>query len=321
MGTHVETTSSVCVCSIYKDRHVPLYRMASMRSSYYCCTVGIVRCCQALLSRRPTTTVVVRWNTTTPVNSTTKQHTQQLIVYEGPFASLALRLKLVSVTSTALALVGIPFLIAVQSLSSGDYNVAAAAADVVVGANNNDFTTNSIPLAGQLAVGGSAIIGAVGSTVAMSFVFSPYVHTLEKVPIRQCHSSSNNNNNNKEDKDTTTTNTTTSVRTDQHNTTTTTTTTAASSQTTTTTFLLKATTRNILAIKVETVFDPQTDIQMYSGIRPFCNFIAKNVPMYVHPDLILDDTLRMQLVGTTTTTTTRTHETQQPRKEDPDNFI
>lgn len=184
------------------------------------------------------------------------------LLYEGPFASLALRLKLVSITSAGLALVGIPLLI---SMHTGD-----------------------VPLAGQLAVGGSAMVGAVGSTVAMSFVFSPYVTMLERVPVRLCHAKQDDDSDSKQNV------------TEQ----------AAQE------WLLKATTRNMLAMKVETVFDPQTDIASYAGIRPFANFTAKGVPMYVHPDLILDDELRTQLVGEQETT-----KHQKPVKDDDDGFI
>jgi hypothetical protein len=184
------------------------------------------------------------------------------LLYEGPFASLALRLKLVSITSAGLALVGIPLLI---SMHTGD-----------------------VPLAGQLAVGGSAMVGAVGSTVAMSFVFSPYVTKLERVPVRLCHAKQDDDSGSKQDVT-------------EH---------AAQE------WLLKATTRNMLAMKVETVFDPETDIASYSGIRPFANFTAKGVPMYVHPDLILDDELRAKLVGEQ-----ETAKHQKSIKDDDDGFI
>jgi hypothetical protein len=176
--------------------------------------------------------------------------------------------------------------------------------------------TGDVPLAGQLAVGGSAMVGAVGryvgherqretfflqvtiplmlltfclgSTVAMSFVFSPYVATLERVPVRLCHAKQDDDSDSKQN------------LTEQ----------AAQE------WLLKATTRNMLAMKVETVFDPQTDIASYVGIRPFANFTAKGVPMYVHPDLILDDELRTQLVGEQ-----ETAKHQKPIKDDDDGFI
>lgn len=106
-----------------------------------------------------------------------------------------------------------------------------------------------MPPIGQLAVGGSAMLGAVGSTVAMSFVFSPYITTLERVPIRQCHSNNDDDNDAVEPQE---------ERAAQE-------------------WLLKATTRNIAAMKVETVFDPKTDVEQYHGIRPFCNFVAKGV--------------------------------------------
>lgn len=190
----------------------------------------------------------LRWNT---VDTKSSQ-----VIYEGPFAQLAFRLKAVSITTALVGVVGIPFLIMIHS---GD-----------------------VPVAGQLAVGGSAILGAVGSTVAMDFVFSPYISTLERVPVRQCHS-------NKEE--------------------------SSEEQRAAQEWLLKATTRNILSMKVETVFDPTTDVTPYSGIRPFCNFLAKGRPMFVHPDLILDDTIRAQLVGD--------DEEQKPKqtKEDDDGFV
>jgi hypothetical protein len=196
-------------------------------------------------------------------NSVDTKHSK--LLYEGPFASLALRLKLVSVTSAGLALVGIPLLI---SMHTGD-----------------------VPLAGQLAVGGSAMVGAVGSTVAMSFVFSPYVTTLERVPVRLCHHAKRDDDDDLDSKQNVTE--------------------QAAQE-----WLLKATTRNMLAMKVETVFDPQTDITSYVGIRPFANFTAKGVPMYVHPDLIMDDELRTQLVGEQETT-----KHQKPVKDDDDGFI
>ena len=141
------------------------------------------------------------------------------ILYEGPFAQLSLRLKRVSVTTAALGVVGMPLLMA---LHGGD-----------------------VPATGQLAVGGTAIMAASGSTVALSFCFSPYVHKLERVDDTQ----------------------------------------------------IKATTANILGMRVETTFDPSKDVGKAAGSRPFCNFTAKGLPMYVHPEMVYDDNLRLQLIG------------------------
>ena len=141
------------------------------------------------------------------------------VLYEGPFAQLSLRLKRVSVTTAALGVVGMPLLMA---LHGGD-----------------------VPATGQLAVGGTAIMAAAGSTVALSFCFSPYVHKLERVDEAQ----------------------------------------------------IKATTANILGMRVETTFDPSEDVGKAAGSRPFCNFTAKGLPMYVHPEMVYDDDLRLQLIG------------------------
>merc|ERR1712008_245612 len=106
-----------------------------------------------------------------------------------------------------------------------------------------------------IAVGGTAMVAACGSTVALSFCFSPYVHILESTPP-----SHNNDDDNS-------------------------------------TMMLRAVTRNILAREVETVFDPATDVLHDTKNRPFCNFVAKGVPMYVHKELIADQKLYTQLLG------------------------
>lgn len=223
------------------------------------CAVRVIRAGKRQGTCLPSSLLIsARYNTVDTKNSQ--------LLYEGPFADLAFRLKVVSVTSAALGIVGIPLLI---TLHTGD-----------------------VPPIGQLAVGGSAMLGAVGSTVAMSFVFSPYITTLERVPIRQCHAKNESDN----DDDATT---------------------AAGQEQAAQEWLLKATSRNIAALKVETIFDPKTDVEPYSGIRPFCNFVAKGRPMYVHPELILDDELRVDLVGGEEAAP----KDEKPPKEEDDGFI
>jgi hypothetical protein len=121
-----------------------------------------------------------------------------------------------------------------------------------------------VPAAGQVAVGGTACFVAIGSTLAMSFCFSPYVHTLEWIspPIKSHTDGSSEESSSAADP-----------------------------------ILLKATTRNIIAMKVETIFDPAKDIMPAPGSRPFCNMVAKGVPMFIHPELLYDETLRTQLLG------------------------
>jgi len=62
-------------------------------------------------------------------------------------------------------------------------------------------------------------------------------------------------------------------------------------------FLLKATTRSVFAMKVEHVFDPETDVTgVPSGtIRPFCSFFAKGLPLYIHEQMIQDPILSQNL--------------------------
>lgn len=161
------------------------------------------------------------------------------LIYEGPFSVLSTRLKAVSISSAAVGAIGIPVLIA---LYSGD-----------------------VPEIGQYALGGTTMLAACGSTAAVNFCFAPYVHTLERVPMRKCQG--------KEE-------TPEEVE-------------ARAAQD----YLIKATWRNMFVMKQETVFDPATDVTEYKGIRPFCNFIAKGVPLFVHPEVVMDDNLRKQLLG------------------------
>jgi len=141
------------------------------------------------------------------------------IVYRGALAEATLRLKRVSITTCVLGLVGMPLLAVLYG--------------------------SDISATGQLAVGGTAIFAATGSTAALTYCISPYVHLLEKIPNS----------------------------------------------------MIRATTYDIFARRVQTEFDPSKDVSHTVGSRPFCNFIAKGVPMYVHAELIHDETLRTQLVG------------------------
>lgn len=156
-----------------------------------------------------------------------KSEDNQGVIYEGSFASLTLKLKRVSLTTAFMGLFGVPLIALLKN--GGD-----------------------VPAVGKAAVGGVAVIAATGSTLALSFCFSPYVHTLEVIP-----SSGKGDD------------------------------------------LLKATNRNILGLTVETIFDPKIDVQPYEGNRPFCNFLVQGKPLFVHPELIHDQKLYLQLFGKT----------------------
>eukprot|EP00557_Chaetoceros_sp_GSL56_P004538 CAMPEP_0176501484 /NCGR_PEP_ID=MMETSP0200_2-20121128/14183_1 /TAXON_ID=947934 /ORGANISM="Chaetoceros sp., Strain GSL56" /LENGTH=296 /DNA_ID=CAMNT_0017900369 /DNA_START=36 /DNA_END=926 /DNA_ORIENTATION=+ len=205
--------------------------------------------------------------TTTPSSSDNNQTTNAppapapapvppaTICYEGPFASLALRLKQISITSAAASLVGIPMLMTFGS---------------------------NLPPSGQLAVGGTAILAATGSTAALSFCFSPYIHTLEWIPVRQCKICKEEDEKDKQQQKEE------EVRGQEQE----------QEQSKCQKLLLKATTRNVLAMKVETVFDPDIDVTHDpKTYRPFCNFMVKGKPFFIHPELVKDDLLRIQLLG------------------------
>jgi len=160
-----------------------------------------------------------------------------------------LRLKRISLTSAFIGLVGLPA-----------YSV---------------FQHSAIPPTGQLAVIATAGITAVGSTALLGYCFSPYVHTIERLPA-----ASNNEEESESGSDIVT-----NDAIDKH--------------------LIKIVTRDILARRVETIFDPTTEVYPppNNNSRPFCNFMVgftsgkPALPMYVHPELVHDYKLRVQLVG------------------------
>ena len=203
-----------------------------------------------------------RWNSGDSSQSTTatessSSSSEPVVVYQSPMGGLITRLKIVSITSCVMSVIGLPLLIAIK---------------------NGDF-----PTAKQLGLGGVAFLGATGSTVALHFVFGPYILNLERIPVRKCHAKNNIEEDKKEEESTTV------PENDVSN---------AKSTTTTTTSMLKATTRSVFGWKNEVVFDPAVDVIPYVGARPFANFVAKGVTLYVHPDL-LDDKLRQQLLWPT----------------------
>lgn len=181
-----------------------------------------------------------------------------LLVYEGPFASLTLKLKRISLTSAAIGLVGLPAL----SLFGG--------------------TASSVPASGQLAVVVTAGVAAVGSTALLGYCFSPYVHTLERLlpPPPLPHSAEDGAGDHPAGEEGGGAG-------------------GIGDQRKNCTTLARIVTRDILARRVVTVFDPATDVSTPpNGItRPFCNFVVRGTPMYVHPELLHDDELRAQLFG------------------------
>jgi hypothetical protein len=79
------------------------------------------------------------------------------IMYQSPMGGLITRLKIVSITSCLISVVGLPLFIAIKN---GDW-----------------------PTAQQLGLGSVAFLGATGSTVGLHFVFGPYILDMEKIPL------------------------------------------------------------------------------------------------------------------------------------------
>jgi len=111
-------------------------------------------------------------------NMNNEEEEDDVLVYEGPFAGLSLRLKRISLSSAILSIIGIPAIIINQTIN-GD-----------------------VPVLGQFAVGGTAIFAACGSTAMLSFCFTPYVHELhwEKTVSDDESTQTTTSNNNNEKK-------------------------------------------------------------------------------------------------------------------------
>lgn len=134
---------------------------------------------------------------------------------------------------------------------------------------------------------GTTMFGSIGSTVGLHFIFSPYVYTLERIPVRKCHYKGApgdiavNDNASDEVEDS-------SEQSNQQE--------ASSGHKPE--FLLKATTKSILATTVEHVFNPETDVKgpPPGTIRPFCSFIVKGTtPLFIHEQMIQDQKLSQHL--------------------------
>lgn len=101
-----------------------------------------------------------------------------------------------------------------------------------------------LPSLQQTTMGGVATFGAVSSTAALHFVFGAYVLEMRRIRIPVGDEDDDNN---------------------PHR--------------------LEATTRSVLGFWKNTyVFDPCRDITPYKGAKPFANFCANGVPLYVHPE-------------------------------------
>ena len=199
----------------------------------------------------------IRWNTSDSDECSNRNDSEAEVIYRSPMGDLITRLKIVSITSCVMSVVGLPLFVALKN--------------------------GTLPTPQQMGLGGVAFLGATGSTVALHFVFGPYILTMEKIPVRLCHFTGGNNgdeeddNSNVEAKSRVQDNDV--INTDNKK-----------------AMMLRATTRSVFGWRSEHVFDPLTDVSFYTGSRPFANFVAKGVTLYAHPEMLNED-LRLLLLA------------------------
>lgn len=171
---------------------------------------------------------------------------EKVLLYKAPMGDLVTRLKRISITSCLVSIIGLPALIYLKNGTWPDMK--------------------------QIGMGGFAFVSATGSTLALHFVFGPYVLELCEIPIRKCHTAKDGGGGGGGDEEEEQTTKKEQERAAQE-------------------YLYQATTRSILGWKREIVFDPLTDVTKYAGARPFANFIAKKeFVLYCHPELLDADT-------------------------------
>jgi len=176
-------------------------------------------------------------------------------VYESPLGNLVTRLRTVSLVTGICGSIGLPLIV---SIKGGD-----------------------IPSTGLLAVGMAFVGGTVGSTAVVHYVFRPYVYSIERIPVRQCHykpPSKEEGSRGGEGKCAADASATTEPA-------------SSKKLSSTKDTLYKAVTKSLFLNRVETVFDT-CDVAPYKGMRPLCNFSAKGVPMYVHAEYLFGADLR-----------------------------
>lgn len=176
-------------------------------------------------------------------------------------ADLVSRLKIISITTCVISVGILP---AVVALKNGGALLLTAQ---------------------QLSMGGVALFGATSSTLALDFVFGPYVLELtrwEETNEVQPHATRESIEKVTADTNSTTTPSSSST----------------SLSTSETTTILQATTRSVFGWKNTYRIDPAVDtMEPYSGgIRPFANVLVNGtLPLYVHAER-LDDTTRQLLL-------------------------
>lgn len=175
------------------------------------------------------------------------------VVYESPLGGTVSRLRALSLVTMLSGVIGVPCVLAVKGV---------------------------VPEWGMLATAMTFVSATSASTAAVNFVFRPYIYTITAIPVRQCSykkkqtAAPTNGNGKQEDSADQSSDSTvapTAQLKDDNDMP------KAKKET-----LLKAVTRNLFLRQMDVVFNPDTDVKLYKGLRPLCNFEAKGVPLYVH---------------------------------------
>lgn len=203
-----------------------------------------------------------RWMTTAKPDASedVEEDEEDTLLYEGPMKRMITTLKVFSLSSAVLSTIGLPGMMLVKGIDM--------------------YTTVHIMMVG------TTVMGSIGSTLGLQYIFAPYVYTLERIPRSSIvEPAEENSADGNEEAPTAAA--------------------AAAVDTNADTpkpiekgdFLLKATTRSVFAMNVIHIFDPQTDITGVPGgtIRPFCSFFANGKPLYIHEQMIQDPKLCQNL--------------------------
>lgn len=211
-------------------------------------------------------------------NVTTNEY-EPFLVYQAPMGSLITRLKRVSITSCLISVIGLPMMVFLK--------------------------TGTWPNVKQLGLGSVAFVSAGGSTLALHFVFGPYVMDLYELVGKGKDTSSadevdreglgGRSNPSESELDP---------------------------------IMMKATIRSIFGVAKDIIFDPSTDLSPYAGSRPFANFIvtneeyaSKGVVLYCHPEMLSERLRKTLLQGNTTKAPKKPESPKRPAKDDDDDFL
>ena len=226
---------------------LPKKRMMSSTPSSPASSIGIETTKEEAAESNDSTTS----RTTNEDENDKKDPTPMVNVYESQLGSTVNRLRAFSLMTALAGIIGVPIVMAFKGVMPETASLAAAL---------------------------SYVTATTASTTAVNFVFRPYVYTITTVPIRKCsYPKKTTITTNDDAVQTTSTTTNSDIRPSDDFTD------AAAEFRSTNETLLKAVTRTVFLRKVEVIFDPETDVQSYKGMRPLCNFEVKGVPLYVHP--------------------------------------